>query len=138
MRNSWLLFHTYYWEISWHGVRWKLTVRMPLHKWGYKMAKGQCKIYKPEYIFRKSHVIKLIKSLTNCIYQRVSSMYVSNPYHVKKLGNNIYQWITAIRACTVVGGLKSIFGHFPHLFHFIIFHFYKRLTRKSPPLLLRI
>ena len=29
------------------------------------LAKGQCKIYRPEYIFRKNHVIKLTKSLTN-------------------------------------------------------------------------
>ena len=50
------------------------------------LAKGQCKIYWPEYIFQKSHVIQ---SLTNFIYQKVSLMYVSNPYHVKKLVNNV-------------------------------------------------
>ena len=34
----------------------------------------QCTIYRPEYIFRKSHVIKLIKSLTNFTYSNVSPM----------------------------------------------------------------
>ena len=36
----------------------------------------QCKIYRPKYIFRKSYVIKLIKSLTNFIYQKEFLMYV--------------------------------------------------------------
>ena len=38
------------------------------------MIKGPCKICRTEYIIRKSHVIKLIKSLTNFIYQNVSPM----------------------------------------------------------------
>ena len=36
------------------------------------LLKGQSRIYRPEYNFRKSHVAKLIKQLTNFIYQRVS------------------------------------------------------------------
>lgn len=37
------------------------------------LIKGLCTNYRPEFAFRKSHVLtKLIKSLTECIYQRVS------------------------------------------------------------------
>ena len=39
-----------------------------------RFGKKQCTINRPEYIFIKSHVIKLIKSFTNFIYQNVSSM----------------------------------------------------------------
>ena len=38
------------------------------------LAKGQWEIYTPENIFRKGHVVKLIKSLSNLIYQKLSSM----------------------------------------------------------------
>ena len=38
------------------------------------LLKGQCQIYRPEYDFRKSHLIKLLKSLTSYIYQRPSTM----------------------------------------------------------------
>ena len=37
-------------------------------------AKRQYKIYRPQYIFRKSRVFKLIKSMTNFIYQKSNSM----------------------------------------------------------------
>ena len=47
-------------------------------------------IYQSEYTFRKCHVMKLIKSLTNFIYLKIYPLYVSNPYHIKKLVNNIY------------------------------------------------
>ena len=110
--------YLYYWEISWHGISWKLTLRMFFDKRGHKLmpwiescdfpvlerltmsanvynflvkmstfkqvikltfehnkfAQGQCKIPKPEYYFRKSHVIKLINWLTIFIYQKVSPM----------------------------------------------------------------
>ena len=48
-------------------------------------AKGQYKIYRPQYIFRKRRVFKLIKSMTNFIYQKSNSMQVSNSYHIKNL-----------------------------------------------------
>ena len=38
MRNSQLFFYTYYFQILWHGISWKLTLRIPLQKWGHKMA----------------------------------------------------------------------------------------------------
>ena len=38
------------------------------------LVKEQCTMDRPEYVFRKTHVIKLIKSLTNFIYQNVSPM----------------------------------------------------------------
>ena len=86
-----------------HGYSWKLTLRVPLDKWGHKMtpsmwssdfswkqsikqaikltlnakkklAKGQRKIYRREYVFRESHVINLIKLLNNFIYQKVFPM----------------------------------------------------------------
>ena len=49
----------------------------PVHNWyatldEIDLLKEQCTIYRPEYIFRKSHVIKFIKSLTNFIYKNVS------------------------------------------------------------------
>ena len=111
MRNSQLFFYTYYFQIFWHGISWKLTLRITLQKWSHKMTsrnshvtfpgnsynvcnslaempkfkqvikltvgkinlvKSYCKIYRPENIFRKSQVIKLIKSLTNLIYQKMS------------------------------------------------------------------
>ena len=39
-----------------------------------KLAKGQRKIYRREYVFRESHVINLIKLLNNFIYQKVFPM----------------------------------------------------------------
>ena len=36
--------------------------------------KGQCTIFRPEYVFRKSHMTKLIKPLTDLIYERVHPM----------------------------------------------------------------
>ena len=48
------------------------------------LLKNQCAIYRPEYVLRKEDVINLIKSLTNFIYKRVSSMYLSGSHHVKK------------------------------------------------------
>ena len=39
-----------------------------------KFDKRQCVIHRPENIFRKILVTKLIKSLTNFIYQSVSSV----------------------------------------------------------------
>ena len=48
------------------------------------LLKNQCAIYRPEYVLRKEDVINLIKSLTNFIYKRVSSMYLSASHHVKK------------------------------------------------------
>ena len=38
------------------------------------LVKEQCTMDRAEYVFRKTHVIKLIKSLTNFIYQNVSPM----------------------------------------------------------------
>ena len=38
------------------------------------LVKGQCEIYRPELILRKSQVARLMKSLTHLIYQRVSAM----------------------------------------------------------------
>ena len=55
------------------------------HRFG---AKDQCTIYRPEYIFSKSHVIKLIEPLTNFIYQNDPQCKFSNSYHVKKFVNN--------------------------------------------------
>ena len=39
-----------------------------------KLAKGQRKIYRREYVFRESHVINLIKLLNSFIYQKVFPM----------------------------------------------------------------
>ena len=39
-----------------------------------KFGKGLYKIYRPEYISRKGHVIMLIKSLTSFTYQKVFPM----------------------------------------------------------------
>ena len=51
-----------------HSISWKFST---LWKFGFhivtNLEKGQCKIYRPEYIFRKIHAIKLIKSLTHFI-----------------------------------------------------------------------
>ena len=128
MHNSRFLFYTYYWQISWHDIRWKLSLRVTLdkcwqkrcHECGqvifpgtsydvsnfliemltFKQAimltfgsnkfgkcKGQCKIYRPEYIFGKNHVIKLRKSLTNFkSITNKSFKFIS----FKKLLNNMY------------------------------------------------
>ena len=37
MCSSHLLFYLYYWEISWHGISWKHTLRMLLDKRGHKL-----------------------------------------------------------------------------------------------------
>ena len=37
MYSSHLLFFLYYWEISWHGISWKLTLRMFFDKRGHKL-----------------------------------------------------------------------------------------------------
>ena len=84
--TSWMWSHDFSWNFLQYvkyqhlnkPLSWLLDVT--------NLAKGQCKIYRPEYSFQKSHVIQ---SLTNFIYQKVSLMYVSNPYHVKKLVNNV-------------------------------------------------
>ena len=39
MCSSHLLFYLYYWEISWHGISWKFTLRMLLEKMGHKLMK---------------------------------------------------------------------------------------------------
>ena len=40
LRNSPLLFYTYYWQIYWHRISWKLTLRILLDKKGHKMTSG--------------------------------------------------------------------------------------------------
>ena len=57
------------------------------------MIKEQCTVYRQWQIFRKSHVIKLIKLLINFSYQNLSAMQVFNSYVVKKFLNNMFQWV---------------------------------------------
>ena len=71
-----------------------------------KFGKRAVKIYRPEYLFRKIHVIKLIKLLTDFIYQKVSPVQGLNSFHAKKLVNNINYWITAICVCTLISNFK--------------------------------
>ena len=49
-----------------------------------------------KYIFRKSHVNKLIKSLINFIYQNVTLIYASNSYHVKNC-----KWYVIMSNCNL-------------------------------------
>ena len=37
MRNSLLLVNAYSWQISWHVICWKLTLKIPFDKWGLQM-----------------------------------------------------------------------------------------------------
>ena len=49
-----------------------------------KFGKRAVQIYKPDNIFRESHVIKLIKWFATSIYQKVPPLKLTNSYHVRK------------------------------------------------------
>ena len=53
------------------------------------MAKERCKIYRPEYIFKKNSPDQFEKAIDKLHLSKSIPMYVLNSYHVKKLVNNI-------------------------------------------------
>ena len=66
-------------EICSKLTTWAVECQLGLKLWSWildeiNLVKWQCAIYRPEHIFRKSHLIKLMKSLTDYIYQRVSQV----------------------------------------------------------------